>query len=418
MTRKTRNSTLMAGVSALVAYFRRDSGSVAMIFGLVAVPLLLSAGAAVDFAHTSRAKTALQAAVDIAAVTAARNANLTQPARQQLASSAVMTNLGPLASRIGPTVVETEPAAGKFVVRATANVPTSVMRLMRMDSVPISASATAAATPAPTSKVCLFAKSTTASPGLLANSNASISAPNCEIHVASTGNPAATFNSGNVFNVSKLCVAGTQIIKNSVNLPALSTGCATATDPFESTLPAVSAGSCTVSNQNYFGIAMLSPGVYCGSFNFNGVGVVNLNPGLYVFKGANWNINVGWSIIGSGVTFYFADQNSYIQINSGVIASLTAPTSGTYKDILMFEPTGLASSSFSVNGGAGHSFEGLIYLPSRNVTFNSMANLVSERITIVVNSVILNTLTWNFQSAADRVIMAPAANSGPPRLVD
>lgn len=416
---RTRDVLMITRVP--VETFRRfltnASGSTAVIFGLTLLPLLLAAGAAVDFTNVTRTKTALQLAVDAAALVGAKNATLSSGAREQLARSTVYANLGTLQAKINPTVSGATPAAGKYAVTATANVPTSVMKLMQIDVVPISARATAIAMQPPATRVCLLAKSQTASPGLLANASASIFGPNCEIHVASTGNPAATFNSGNVFNVPKLCVAGTQILQNSVTLPTLSTGCATAADPFASTLPAVSVGACTVNDQNYTGNVTLSPGVYCGSFNFNASGSITLLPGLYIFKNTRWNLNTGWSINGSGVTFYFADDDSYVQINGGVTATLTAPTSGSYSDILMFEPPGLTQSSFTVNGGASHIFRGLVYLPSRNVTFNDMSNVTAEQMTIVVNSVILNTLNWNLQSSAGREITPPGAGTGAPRLV-
>jgi hypothetical protein len=167
-------------------------------------------------------------------------------------------------------------------------------------------------------------------------------------------------------------------------------------------LPKPSSSTCTVSNVNYSGTNSLSPGVYCGNFNFNGSGTLNLKPGTYVFKNTKWNINSGWKVNGTGVTFYFADANSYIQINSGVEINVTAPTSGDYADLLFFEPDGLSKSQFSINGSAGHKFEGLIYLPSRNVTFNSMSSVASEAITIVVNQMILNSANWN---------IAPGKNS-------
>lgn len=402
---------------AVRRFARARSGQMAVIFGIALLPLLLAAGAAFDLSQVSRTKSALQAAVDSAALVGAKNASLSASARQQLARSTVIANLGSLNARISPTVQGSAPAADKYSVTATASVPTSVMKLMRLDTVPISAKATAAAAQASANRVCLLAKSQTASPGLLANGGATILGANCEVHVASTGNPAATFNSGNVFNVAKLCVAGTQIIQNSVTLPALSTGCATAADPFAATLPTVSVGACTVSNQNYSGNVTINPGVYCGGFNFNGSGTVTLNPGLYIFKNTNWNINSGWTITGSGITFYFADANSYVQFNGGVTATLTAPASGPYADILMFEPTGLSESSFTVNGGPSHIFKGLVYLPSRNVTFNDMSNITAEQMTIVVNTVILNTLSWNLQSSAGRQIMPPGAGAGPARLV-
>lgn len=393
------------------------SGSTAVIFGLALLPLMLVAGAAVDLTRVSRARTSLQSAVDAAALAAVKNATLPGASREQLARSTVFANLGPLKAQINPTVSGATPAAGKYAVTATANVETSVMKLMRMESVPITAKATAFAAVAPATRVCLLAKSQTASPGLLANGGASIFGPSCEVHVASTGNPAATFNAGNVFSVPKLCVAGTQILQNSVTLPTLSTGCAVAADPFAATLPTVSPGSCTVNDQNYSGSVTLNPGVYCGNFNFNASGAVTLNPGLYIFKNTHWNLNTGWSITGTGVTFYFADANSYIQINGGVTATLTAPTSGTYSDILMFEPAGLAESSFTINGGPSHIFRGLVYLPSRNITFNDMSNVTAEQLTIVVNSVILNTLNWNLQSSAGREILPAGSGTATARLV-
>jgi Flp pilus assembly protein TadG len=402
---------LRAATKSLTEFRRAKSGNVAILFGLSTLPLILLLGAAVDYQRATSAKSRLQSAVDTGAIAAANGSALTQTARQVLASNAALVNLGPMASQINPTVTETE-TSGHYQVAAQANVPTAFMQIARVTSIPISATAVASNTGAGASStnVCILALSTTYSPGLLANSSVNINAPNCEIDVASTGNPAATFNSGDVFNVSKLCVAGANILNNAGSISALQTGCTVATDPFSGKLPAVTVGSCTVSNQNYSGTVPLSPGVYCGNFNFNGSsGTLNLSPGLYIFSGTTWNLNSGWTVNGTGVTIYFADQWSYIQFNSGVQAYLSAPTSGTYANILMFERGGLPTSSFTVNGGAGHNLSGLVYLPSRNITFNSMSNVTAEALTIVVNSVILDTLNWTITSSPWTI---PPAGSG------
>ena len=340
---------------------------------------------------------------------------MTQLGREQLAGGVILSNLGTMASSIAPTVTESEPTSGTYQVAATATVATTFMKIAKINVVTIGATATAVISASTnTDNVCLLALSQNASPGLLANSDVTINASSCEIDVASTGNPAATFNSGDTFNVSKICVAGTQILNNNGSMSQLKTGCAVAADPFAGKLPAVTVGACTVNSQNYSGNVTLTPGVYCGGFNFNGSGTVDFQPGLYVFKGTSWNMNSGWTMNGSDVTFYFADT-SYMQINSGVTANLTAPTTGTYANILMYEPNGLTISSFTINGQAGHSFQGLIYLPSRNITFNSMSNVTSEALTIVVNSVILNTLNWNLTNSAYAI---PGGTSGSPRLLN
>jgi len=187
------------------------------------------------------------------------------------------------------------------------------------------------------------------------------------------------------------------------------TGCTTASDPFAGKLPTVSVGSCTVSNQNYSGSVTLSPGVYCGNFNFNGSGSVTLSPGLYIFKGVSWNLNSSWSMRGSGVTLYFADS-SYLQFNGAANVSLTAPTTGTYANILMFEAAGLSTSSFTINGSATtpDCLIGLIYLPSRNLTLNSGASANSASITMVVNTLIMDGVTWNIAASSFGI---PSASS-------
>ncbi len=392
--------------------YRDKSGVVAILFALALLPVLLMLGAAVDYTRASSMKARLQDAVDSAALNAAAHASLTQAQRLSLAQSTVLLNLGTSASALNPTITETE-TSGDYTVTVTAAVPTAFMTIAHINSVPIAAAATAtntgASTSSSSSNVCILALSKTISPGFLVNSGVSITAPTCEIDVASTGNPAATFNASATFGVAKICVAGTHTIQNGGAVSKLSTGCTTASDPFASSLPTPTVGSCAVSNENYSGNVTLSPGVYCGNFNFNSpASTVTFNPGLYILKGASWNMNSGWEMTGTGVTFYFADS-SYIQINSGVTVNLTAPTTGTYANILMFEAPGLSESAFTINGSAGHTFAGLIHLPSRDITFNSMSNVSAEALTVVVNSLILDTDSWNIKSSPYVIPSAGAA---------
>jgi len=407
-------------LGAVGRLFSDKRASVAVYLGLTMAPLMLTLGAAVDYSHVTAARSRLQAAVDSAAIAVAGQPTLTQPQRAQIAKNVVLANLGGLSSTLNPTVSETEPS-GVYQVKANATAPTVFMKLAAINSVNISATAKAAASvPGASSNVCILALSTTATPGLLVNSGVNINAPTCQIDVkslgASSGAPAATFNSNPAFALSKICIAGSYTLNNPSAPAQLQTGCATAADPFAGTLPTVTVGACTVSNQNYTGNVTLNPGVYCGNFNFNSpAGTITFNPGLYIFKGVSWNINTGWSMVGNGVSFYFEDS-SYLQINSGVSAYLSAPTSGTYANILMFEKPGLTQSAFTINGSAGHAFSGLIYLPSRDLTFNAVSSVTAENLTIVLNSVILDGCVWNLNSSP-RKIPAAGATSSSARLV-
>ncbi len=250
--------------------------------------------------------------------------------------------------------------------------------------------------------VCILVLDPSDSQTLLVNSGVTLDAPSCMIDVASKSSSAAMFDSS-LPNVAGVCVAGKSTV-NSGSINNLVNNCTTASDPYAGNITTPTVGSCTVNGENFSGTTNLNPGTYCGNFNFNGSGTLNLAAGLYIFKGTNWNINSGWTVTGSGVTFYFETSGSYIQFNSGVKAALSAPTSGTYANILMFEPAGLSTSSFAIDGtSSDHLLQGVIHLPSRNITFNSASNVTSDGLTLVVNQLILDTVNWSISPGTSTI---------------
>ena len=109
----------------------------------------------------------------------------------------------------------------------------------------------------------------------------------------------------------------------------------------------------------------------------------------------------GAKVIANGVTFYFPDTNSEIRANGALTFTGTAPTSGTYKGILMFEKTSDVANNanktqYIFNGSNGETLEGIIYLPNRNVTYNSTTN-VTAKISMVVNQIIFNSANWQIE---------------------
>ena len=203
------------------------------------------------------------------------------------------------------------------------------------------------------------------------------------------------FDAGSNVSMSKICLQGTTILNNGGTHPDLVTGCTTANNPFVGKLPAPPSTSCTNYATAYgdVGTVNLAPGVYCGSVNFNFPTTVNLSPGVYVIKGGAWTVAGGvWN--GSGVTFYFPDESS-IQFNRGMTMNLSAPTSGAYRGILFYEADGLPASNWAWDSSVSESLDGLVYLPSRNLIWNSPNTVVSHQLTLVANSAIFNVLKWN-----------------------
>jgi Flp pilus assembly protein TadG len=380
---------------AIVCLCRANAANVAVIFAIAAIPVIGAIGTAIDLAKANDVSTRLQAALDAAVL-----AGDTQPSAQQISTASVVFS-SDFNARYGATATASflQNSNGSLSGTASSSVNASFLGVFGISSIPVNAKATA--TPGAQSKtsVCILLVNALDSQALLVNSGAQITAPNCEIDVLSTQSPAAIFNT--TLNVENICIKGSTIIKNGGANPPVQTGCAAISDPFAATLPSVSVGACNFNGQTYNpGTVTLNPGVYCGSTNFNGSGTLTFNPGLYVIENGAMIFNSGWTVTGTGVTFYLVDQNATITFNGGVNANLSAPTSGTYANILMFEPAGLGNTQLPINGSSGDSFTGLIYLPSRDVVINSVSNATANSVTMVFSTLILDQMNWSITPGA------------------
>ena len=144
-----------------------------------------------------------------------------------------------------------------------------------------------------------------------------------------------------------------------------------------------------------------------------------LKPGVYVLKDGALTVNGGSTLSGAGVTIFLANAGSSLQLNGQATMRLSAPSSGPYAGVLMFEPGGLARTNLSFNGGLGQELKGLIYLPSRTVTFNGVSSLNGDEITLVLNALTVNgggAGEWKFDKAA-KAIAAPPSGSGAAEII-
>ena len=382
-------------------------GSVGVITAITAFAVCGLVGLGVDASLWYMNARRIQTIAEVTALSAGRllsdssqtTSTITSVANNDALLNGFSTATDSLAVAFGPSG-NAPPSATTVTVTVKRSVPL-VFSALFLSSQPVASAAATASSTGPA--VCIYVLGS-GSQTLTVNSSFNLNAPNCEIDVASTASTAAIFDSGATLSVMKTCVAGT-VINNGATVGGLATRCSTHSNPYKGTLAAPAVGGCTVNSANYSGTVSLNPGTYCGTFNFNGTGTVKLAAGTYIFNGTNWNINSGWTITGTGVTFYFVNSSSYVQFNSGVTVSLTAPTSGAYANVLMFEPDGLSTSSFAIDGASssGHALQGLVYLPSRNITFNSTYSGIADAFTLVVNQLIFDSnspKSWSITPAS------------------
>ena len=116
-------------------------------------------------------------------------------------------------------------------------------------------------------------------------------------------------------------------------------------------------------------------------------------------------------IRGTGVTIYFNDKDSEIILNGQGSLALSAPETGTFEGIVMYENPGITQlSSMKVNGGSYEIMSGLIYLPSRDMTWNGNSSLNADKLTVVLNSlVLLGKTDWKVEPFESKGIQAPGS---------
>ena len=378
--------------------FRRDSsGNIITLFALMSPVLLMAIAICVDYSHALTVRGQVQAALD-SAVLAGEKAIVTQDktASLRVANSFFHANADPIVPNA--TAEFSFDSGGALTGKVSFELHSFFGGVTGSSNMgqSLTSSASMGGSKATAANVCVLLLSGSKEGSLQVGAEAHVNAPHCEIDVASQAQFGAVFDAGSSLNVSRLCMAGADYFQNGGDERNLSINCPTPSNPYSGKLPKPNATACTVAPPKggvYTGAVTLSPGVYCGSHVFAAGANVTFKPGLYVIRDGGWSVSGGqWQ--GANVTFYFADSPG-IQFEAPMSLALSAPTSGPYAGILFQEADGLAPSAFAVDDSAGEALSGLIYLPSRAVSFTSPKSATSPNIALIADSLSLTQANWS-----------------------
>ena len=207
----------------------------------------------------------------------------------------------------------------------------------------------------------------------------------CGIIDDSGATSALWLNSGSHLSATTIDVHGTYSFNNGAQYSPTPTNYAAAVADPLSWVPQPTVSGCTnlqpVSSKGQ----VLNPGTYCGVTLNSGASLM-LNPGMYVMNGYI-NVGSGATLSGSGVTLFF--PSGTMQMNSGSTVNITAPSSGTYAGILLFQSPS-NSAGMNLNSGSASLWQGAIYLPGASLTINSGGNAAAYTI-IDVKSLIIDS---------------------------
>lgn len=396
-------------------------GQILVLSALSMVVLMGFAAVAIDIGSLWNTKRRMQTAADAAAVAGARelkNGNDPVAAARLDASQNGFTH-----SSNGIVVtVNHPPKIGGYSADNTAVEtvisqarPTFFMRVLKINSVAVSARAVARAGK---SNGCIWIMDPSANNALVVSGSGSITS-SCSIQVNSSSSDAMNLSGGACITGPTVNIVGNYRNSSSCILnPKPNTGVALVADPFASVPAPITTGGCDHNKFSVTGTMTLSPGKYCGGITISGGATGNLNPGMYILAGGGLTVSGGSRINGTGVTFYNTNGqgvggSSYSPIViSGTSGSvLSAPTSGTYSGMLFFEDRSINSSAQNtVSGGSNSQINGAMYFLNSPLVYSGGSNNTPSNTQIVADTLTVSGPSYLGGSAsgpfvADSVVL-------------
>jgi Flp pilus assembly protein TadG len=264
--------------------------------------------------------------------------------------------------------------------------------------------------------------STTVMSDIATEGNSQLKAPNCGVQACGpssstyasgsgkTGAALYAWGSGNITAESNTAPSyGTDNSGSKITTTPTLGSCSG--DPMAGKMPtAPTAGSCIDPSWMTNGTAgganeTISPGTYC-YFNTSNVKTLTMQPGLYIIT-KTFSTNSGSTISGNGVTIYMANgvvSNSSASavsgspsgatpygVGNGTTMNISAPTSGTYSGIAIWDGNSSSSTpdTFTFGGGASSTFSGTIYAPNTNLVLGNGSGTSTLSSSIVANTIMV-----------------------------
>lgn len=389
--------------------WKSESGQALILVALSMVILIGCLGLGIDMGVMRHEKQVLQGVADSAAIGGASELNygdVTTGAQNGAAQN------GFVDGENGDTLtVNNPPQSGPHVGNlqyveaiATQVAPTYFMKIFNINAVTISARAVAYLGDGPG---CIYALNPSKTDAILMNGSFNVQAQ-CGVYDDSYASQALLANGSGTFDAKSIGVVGKYLNNGSGTItPTPATGMVPLADPLSYLNPPSVSGSCSGGYQiangsgtytfnpgnviiNGIPTVTLNPGEYC-SLTINGSPNVTFNPGTYVLdQGVTFNGTT--TVNADGVTFYVTSGSMTINGNSG--SNFTAPTTGAYAGILVYQSAS-DTSQLTINGSNSLNVTGAIYAPKANITDNG-SSATSAYSILVADSITINgSATFN-----------------------
>jgi len=267
---------------------------------------------------------------------------------------------------------------------------------------------------------CVMALDASGAGVITDSGNATMSLNHCNLYNNSPNTSATVMNGGGTIEgcdsttITTGCgarafLAQPDVPSGSIDVPIV-TNAAPAPDPYAGLTPPSTAG-CS-GNPQSFSNGTYSEGTYATGPDHV---TVTLNPGVYVFCNG-WQQHGQTNVTGSGVFIYVPTGGSKFNANSTI--NISAPTDATcsaHPDTCPYVGMTLwfgDSSSVEWNGGNGSDFNGALYAPQAQVTYEGNATSTSTCTRLISASIKLaGTPVANFNNSGCPAVAGPVLTS-------
>lgn len=258
-------------------------------------------------------------------------------------------------------------------VKACRNVPLFFARVLGIRQIRVCAKATAIGS-RPTVPRGLVILDPSGGNALWLQGNARLRVPGGAVLINSSANN-ALFVQGNASVVAQqIAIVGNyQLQGNASVTPTPLTGQSPIPDPLAHLPPPSTVGLPVYPGRTIGGndVVVLQPGVYSGPIRVEGNAEVTLQPGIYILRGGLL-VSGNGRVSGNGVMIY--NESGRIEVQGNGKLRLSAPTSGTYEGIAIFQPVSNTQPLW-FSGNADFQVTGAVYAPRALMHFEGNADL-------------------------------------------
>ncbi|GAC1421406.1 MAG: pilus assembly protein TadG-related protein [Burkholderiaceae bacterium] len=389
---------------SLVSRFLQDTSGSYLIIGAVMMPVLVGAvGLGTDYGLWVHSHQMAQSATDSAAVSAATDGNSANLTAQ---AGAIAASYGFVNGANGATVTVNQPPKSGSYTDPKQNAVEVIIKQQRaplFSAVFLSQAVTITARSVAIRSAgtgCVLGLNRTASSTVAVSGSNNLNLINCNLYSDSNASPSLNVSGTAKVSANQVLVVGD--VSGASNITAtngIRTGMAPIADPYANVTPPQkpSCNNAKITVNSNGKTTVLDPGCYSGSITVNAGATLNLNPGIYYLDGATFSVAGNATVTGSGVTLVFTGSGSSwgsASIGSNANVTLTAPSSGSTKGIVMYGDRNMpVGTAFNLEGSGTQNFGGAIDLPKAalkfaggNGTTTSCTQIIADTITFTGSS--------------------------------